>query len=45
LRFGRGDDAHTHFAQARVADALDFLLLQNAQPLRLHRERNLADLV
>ena len=45
VAIGRGDDAHIDLARARVADALDFLLLQNAQQLGLHRERHFADLI
>ena len=45
VAIGRGDDANVDFAGAGVADALQFLLLQNAQQLRLHRERHFADFV
>ena len=40
-----GDDAHVHRERSRAADALDRPLLQHAQQLHLHRQRDVADLV
>src|SRR5205823_4966753 len=41
----RSDDAHVNSYGARAADALELALLKDAQQLRLHRRRHLADLV
>ena len=41
----RRDHAHVDLERPRAADALELLLLQHAQQLRLHLERQLADLV
>ena len=41
----RRDDAHVNADGARAADALELALLQDAQQLRLHGRRHLADLV
>src|SRR5262249_32641634 len=40
----RRDDAHVHLARMRLADATDLTLLERAKELRLHGERQLADL-
>ena len=45
VTIGRGDDAHIHFARTRVADTFDFLLLQHAQQLGLHGQRDFADFI
>ena len=45
VAIGRSDDPDIDFARTSVADALQFLLLQNAQQFRLHRERHFADFV
>ena len=42
---GRRDDAHVDPLRARAADALELLLLEDAQQLRLQLERDVADLV
>src|SRR5205085_3100424 len=42
---GGGDDADVDLDLARAADALELLLLQHAQQLRLEVEPHLADLV
>src|SRR5207245_2147745 len=42
---GGGDQAHVHAHRARAADALEFLLLEDAQELRLELERDVANLV
>ncbi len=41
----RGQDAHVHGDRAPAPDALDLALLEDAQELRLDRERRVADLV
>src|SRR5207253_1219460 len=41
----RGDDADVDLTGARLPDAADLLRLERAQELRLHLERQLADLV
>ena len=45
VAIGRGNDADIDPAGARVADAFQFLLLQNAQQLCLHRERHFSDFI
>src|SRR5262249_49832618 len=42
---GRSDYAHVHLDRPRAPEALEFLLLQDPQELRLELEGNLADLV
>ncbi|HSO40690.1 MAG TPA: hypothetical protein VLT33_49530 [Labilithrix sp.] len=41
----RRDDANVHLARVRLADAADLPLLEGAEQLRLHGERELAHLV
>jgi hypothetical protein len=45
ISVGRGDHAHVDAQELVGADALDFAFLERAQELRLHRERELTDLV
>ena len=45
VAIGCGDDTNVNLAAADVADAFQFLLLQNAQQLCLHRERYFGDFV
>ena len=42
---GRGQHAHVDLAGLGFADPLDFLLLQDAQQFRLHRQGQLADFI
>ena len=42
---GRGDEAHVDVDRLDAADALELALLQRAQQLDLHLDRDLADLV
>ena len=42
---GRADDAHVDRDLLAAADALDHAVLQEAQQLRLQRQRHVADLV
>ena len=42
---GRGDHAHVDVQRRRAADALEGLLLERAQDLRLQRQRQIADFV
>ena len=42
---GRRDQPHVDLQRRRAADALEPLLLERAQDLRLQRQRQLADLV
>ena len=42
---GGGDDAHIHFLGRIAAQALELLLLQNAQQLGLELQRDVADFV
>src|SRR5205085_2359156 len=42
---GRGDDAHVNFHVRRAAESRDLALFENAQQLRLHGGRDLADLI
>ena len=45
IAVGRGDDAHVDLALGGGADATHRVILEDAQELRLHRHRELADLV
>ena len=45
IAVGRGDDAHVDAVRLHAADALELALLERAQELHLHLERDLADLV
>src|SRR5439155_19376588 len=42
---GGRDDADVHLPPLRAADGTDLMLLEDAQPLRLQRGRDVADLV
>ena len=42
---GRGDQAHVDLDRLDAADALELALLERAQQLHLHLDRDLADLV
>jgi hypothetical protein len=45
IAIGGGDDANVHALRAVAAEALEFLLLENAEELGLELERNVADFV